>query len=118
MNRRCLELRTADSACNFYLGAALSLAAGLEGIRDQLTPGEAVNVDTYQVSGDQLEALGAHRLPTTLGQALDAFEADELAAEVLGKELHATYSRVKRAEWEQYNTVVGEWERSVYLHRW
>ena len=27
MNRRCLEVRTADSAVNFYLGTALVLAA-------------------------------------------------------------------------------------------
>ena len=32
MNRRCLELRIADSACNFYLGAAITLAAGLDGV--------------------------------------------------------------------------------------
>jgi glutamine synthetase len=118
MNRRCLELRIADSACNFYLGAAISLAAGLEGIRENLTPGDAVNIDTYQVSVDELEALGAHRLPVTLNDALDAFEADELAADVLGKDLHSTYTSVKRAEWEQYNMVVGESERSTYLHRW
>src|SRR3712207_7976258 len=39
MNRRCLEIRTADSAVNFYLGAAMVLAAGLEGIREAHDPG-------------------------------------------------------------------------------
>ena len=46
MNRRCLELRIADSACNFYLGAAITLAAGLEGIQRRLKAGDPVNVDT------------------------------------------------------------------------
>ena len=33
VNRRCLEIRVADSAANLYLGTALVLAAGLDGIR-------------------------------------------------------------------------------------
>jgi glutamine synthetase len=37
---------------------------------------------------------------------------------VFGAELHATYARVRRDEWREYNTVVGEWERERYLHLW
>jgi glutamine synthetase len=118
MNRRCLELRIADSACNFYLGAAITLAAGLDGIQRRLKAGDPVNVDTYSVGEEELEASGVRRVPATLGQAIDEFEADELAREVFGAELHATYARVRRAEWNEYNTVVGEWERQRYLHLW
>jgi glutamine synthetase len=118
MNRRCLELRIADSACNFYLGAAITLAAGLDGIRRGMKAGPPVNVDTYSLSDEELAAAGVLRLPRTLGEAVDELEASDLAREVLGKELQATYARYKRAEWEEYNTVVGEWERERYLRVW
>ena len=118
MNRRCLELRIADSACNFYLGAAITLAAGLDGIQRRLKAGDPVNVDTYTVGDEELQASGVRRVPTTLGEAVDEFEDDPLAKEVFGAELHATYARVRRDEWREYNTVVGEWERERYLHLW
>jgi glutamine synthetase len=64
-NRRCLEVRTADSAVNFYLGAALVLAAGLDGIRHELNPADPVNIDTYKVSEKELAGMGVRRLPWT-----------------------------------------------------
>jgi glutamine synthetase len=118
MNRTCLELRTADSACNFYLGAAITLAAGLDGIRRSLDPGEAVNFNTYDFSARELESRGVHRLPTTLGEAVDAFEASSFAKEVFGETFHADFVKQKRHEWEQYSLVVGEWERELYMHLW
>jgi glutamine synthetase len=118
VNRRCTELRIADSACNFYLVMGLALAAGLEGIREELDPGEPVNVDTYTVPDQQLAAQGIRRLPRTLGEAIDAFEADPLAQETFGAEFHTSYVKLKRDEWEAYGTVVSEWERTHYLHLW
>ncbi len=118
MNRRCLELRTADSAANFYLATAMTLAAGLEGIREGYEPGDPVNIDTYSVTEEELSRRGVDRLPTDLGGALEEFEADSLAREVFGEEFHATYLRAKREEWQTYNTVISAWERERYLHLW
>jgi len=118
MNRRCTELRIADSASNFYLVMGLALAAGLEGIREELDPGEPVNVDTYSVADSELARRGVHRLPRTLGEAIDAFEADDLARETFGPEFHDSFVKLKRSEWETYSTVISEWEREQYLHLW
>jgi glutamine synthetase len=118
MNRHCTELRIADSASNFYLVIALTLAAGLEGIREELEPGEPVNIDTYSVADAELAAQGVHRLPRTLGEAIDAFEGDELARETFGDAFHASYVKLKRGEWETYSTVISQWEREQYLHLW
>lgn len=117
-NRKAVELRIADAACNFYLTAAITLAAGLRGIRDGLDAGDPVNVDTYSLSADELRERHLQRLPRTLAEAIDEFEADDLAKEVLGAEFHATYASYKRNEWDTYNTVVGEWERKQYLRLW
>ncbi len=118
INRRCTELRIADSAANFYLVMGLTLAAGLEGIRAELDPGDPVNIDTYSVPDEELAQRGVHRLPRNLGEAIDAFEADPLACDVFGSEFHASYVKLKRSEWEAYSTVVSEWERRQYLHLW
>jgi glutamine synthetase len=118
VNRRCTELRIADSASNFYLVIGLTLAAGLEGIRERLDPGEPTNADTYSLPDEQLARRGVHRLPRNLGEAIDAFEADPLARETFGPEFHDSYVKLKRGEWEAYGTVVSEWERSQYLHLW
>ncbi len=117
-NRQCIELRIADSASNFYLVTAAMLAAGLEGVRQQLEPGDPVNADTYKLTDAELAAAGVDRLPQNLGEAMDALERDELIREVLGSEFHASFLAAKRAEWRMYNTVVGEWEREQYLHLW
>jgi glutamine synthetase len=37
---------------------------------------------------------------------------------VLGSEVHAHYARLKREEWQEYNTVVSEWEVARYLRLW
>lgn len=118
VNRRCLEVRIADSAANLYLGTALVLAAGLDGIRRELKPGDPVNIDTYKVSEEDLTSAGIHRLPATLGEAIEEFAASDFAREVLGDEVHASFTELKRAEWLEYNTVVGEWERKKYLQLW
>jgi glutamine synthetase len=118
INRRCMELRIADSAANFYLVLALTLAAGLEGIREELDPGEPVNVDTYSVPDERLAEQGVHRLPRNLGEAIDAFACDPLAVETFGVEFHTSYVKLKRAEWDAYGAVVSEWERRQYLHLW
>jgi glutamine synthetase len=117
-NRRCLEVRVADSAVNFYLGAAVTLAAGLDGIRRGLKPGGPVNYDTYQRTDEELAAAGVHRLPSTLGSAVEAFRSSELMAEALGSEVHAAYTKYKQAEWLEYNMVVGDWERAKYMELW
>ena len=72
MNRHAIELRTADSACNFHLVTAMALAAGLEGIKEQLDPGQPVNEDTYKLIEDPSRRDELVRLPRTLGEAVDA----------------------------------------------
>jgi glutamine synthetase len=117
-NRRCVEVRICDSAANLYLGTALVVAAGLDGIRRNLDPGKAVSVDTYSVDDLDLAASGVRRLPATLGDAIGQFADSDFAREVLGEALFNSFLRMKRDEWLEYNTVVGEWERQRYLQLW
>ncbi len=118
MNRRCLEVRHVDSATNFYLSSALILAAGLAGVRDRLEAGDPVEFSTYSFSEEELAAKGIRRLPKTLGEAIEAFDRDAFAKEVMGADFHASYVAYKRREWEDYCLTVTEWEERKYLHLW
>jgi len=110
-----IELRSADSACNPYLAAAMVLAAGLEGIRENLDPGEPNRTNMYNASRVELETAGIRELPRTLGEALDCFEEDPLSEEVMGKNMAASWLAEKRSEWLQYMAHVSQWEFDRYL---
>jgi glutamine synthetase len=113
-----VECRAADSASNPYLGAALMLAAGLEGIRAGLDPGEPNRDNLYNVSDTELETRGIGWLPRSLGEAIDALEADPLVRKVLGDRMFDAYVAEKRAEWDAYTAHVSAWETERYLRFW
>jgi glutamine synthetase len=110
-----VELRAADSANNPYLGAAMVLGAGLEGIRQNLDPGEPHRENMYRMGDAELKAMGISVLPRNLAEALDAFEADPLSSEVMGPDMFKAYLGFRREEWESYHNAVSDWERDRYL---
>lgn len=110
-----VELRAADSACNPYLGAALVLAAGLDGIENELDPGAPHTDNMYVKTEEELRELGVGYLPRTLEQALDGFENDPLATEVFGAVMRDTWLEWKRNEWLSYTFHVSDWEKDRYL---
>jgi len=110
-----VELRAADISNNPYLGGALVLAAGLEGIREKIDPGAPHTENMYLKSPQQLAKLKVSYLPRTLAEALDAFEKDPLTEEVFGTLMKKTYLDFKREEWENYINHVSDWEVDKYL---
>lgn len=110
-----VECRAADISSNLYLGAAMVLAAGLEGIREGLDPGEPNVENMYLKSDAELRARGITWLPRTLDEAVDAFEADPLSKAVMGERMFRTYADFKRREWIDYHTEVSEWELKRYM---
>lgn len=110
-----VELRAADSACNPYLGAAMVLAAGLEGIAERLDPGAPHRDNMYLKTPEELRALGVDVLPRSLEEAIDAFEADSLSKMVFGEQMYRAWIEYKREEWQSYTSHVSEWEFDRYL---
>jgi len=110
-----VELRAADSACNPYLGAAMALTAGLEGIEKRLEPGEPHRGNMYLKTPAELEELGIRMLPRTLEEAIDAFEADPLSKTVFGETMFSSWVDFKRQEWLSYTNHVSDWELDRYL---
>lgn len=110
-----IECRAADIACNPYLGSALMLAAGLEGIREQLDPGAPHHENMYNYSDAEITAQGIEYLPRNLGEAVEAFEADPLSKAVFGEAMFNSFVQYKRGEWESYQNHVSSWEVERYL---
>ncbi|KQN98537.1 MAG: glutamine synthetase [Stenotrophomonas nitritireducens] len=101
-----VESRFAGSDANPYLAMAATLACGLLGIREKLTP-------TAPVAGNA-KAPG-YALPRSLGEALDGLEGCEPLQELLGRRFCRAYVSVKRKEYETFFRVISSWEREFLL---
>ena len=112
---RC-ESRNADGALNPYLAAALALAAGLEGIREKIDPGEPNEDSLYTISEAERRQRNIGFPPQTLQEAVTAFAADPLMEATLGKELCDEFVKYKMAEWDSYHLTVSQWEIERYSH--
>ena len=110
-----VECRAADIASNPYLGAAMLLAAGLEGIREGLDPGEPHTENMYKHSMADLQQMGISCLPRNLESAIESFAADPLSEKVMGSLMYKTYIDFKTQEWEEYHSHVSDWEIQRYL---
>ncbi|KZN23228.1 glutamine synthetase [Haladaptatus sp. R4] len=101
-----IEHRVPDSSCNPYLGLAASLAAGLDGIRNEIDPGEPTIENAYDE--------GYESLPRTLWTALEHLENDEVIEDALGSALVEEFVQLKRDEFDRSMDHVTEWEREEY----
>jgi glutamine synthetase len=110
-----VELRSIDSAANPYLAYSLVLAAGLDGIEKELPLPEEASDDVWQLSARERHALGIKQLPQSLGAAIRCMEESELVAETLGEHVYDYFLRNKRAEFEEYNRQVSQFELDRYL---
>ena len=110
-----IENRLGDGAANPYLAATVLLAAGLDGIENQIDPGVQNEDNLYEVPEDELQQRGIGSLPATLGEAADALEKDEVIKNALGNEYADYYIQVKREEWRNYHWSISQWETDNYL---
>ncbi|KRL03240.1 type I glutamate--ammonia ligase [Liquorilactobacillus capillatus] len=110
-----LELRSVDPSANPYLAIAAILEAGLDGLRNKIEPPKPVDRNIYIMDKEEREANGITDLPSTLHNALKAFEQDEVVAKSLGPHLCQSFVEGKRLEWEAYRQEVSQWERDQYL---
>ena len=93
-----LELKPADHSANPYLALGGLIAAGLDGIRRELDPGEPLDVDPGNLSDEEREQHGIRRLPQSLPTALNSLETDTVLMGALGPLLARAYIAVKRLE--------------------
>ncbi len=94
---RRIEFRPPDCTCNPYLSFAALLMAGLDGIKNNLDPGDPVDKNIYELPAE--EAAKIKQVPATFEEALDALEADHdflLEGGVFTEDLLDVWIRYKR----------------------
>ena len=110
-----VELRCPDPSANPYLAFAVMLQAGLDGIRRELEPPDAVEENLYLFDRQMLAKQGVGTLPGSLGEAIGELERDEVIQQALGEHIYERFVEAKRLEWDEYRTHVSRWERDRYL---
>ena len=112
-----IELRCPDPSANPYLVLAVCLAAGLDGIENQIMPPAGVDKNIFSMTEEQKDAEGIDSLPNNLLEAIHELEKDDLVKEVLGDHAYSRYIMAKKQEWAQYCSQVSNWELEQYLYR-
>jgi glutamine synthetase len=114
-NGRRIEVRFPDPACNPYYAFSAMLMAGLDGIQNKIHPGEALEMDLYELSPEE-----AHDIPTvcvSLRQALEELDRDRaflLKGDVFSNDLIDAYIALKKEEILQISMATHPLEFALY----
>ncbi|QFU74742.1 glutamine synthetase [Halioglobus maricola] len=106
---RRLEHRVAGADANPYLLFAAILSGMLEGIRENLSPGDPISGDGYT----QEEAI----LPVYMQDAVRLFSESDFIRNSLGDELQRIYTLTKTQEINEFRRRITELEYLSYLER-
>src|SRR5699024_8598959 len=99
---RRIETRFPDPACNPYLCFSALLMAGLDGIRNKIHPGDAMDKDLYDLPPEEAKSIPT--VAASLGQALDSVEQDHeflLEGGVFSRDMLEAYVDLKREHVER-----------------
>jgi glutamine synthetase len=118
-----IEFRCPDPLCNPYLTYKVAFEAGMDGIKKKTEPGEPLDTNIYHLNEAERERLGIGILPTSLKEALEEWESDEICVQALGRELAEKFVELKMQEWQEYEphlladkNDVTTWEIRKYLY--
>ncbi|MGH2768323.1 MAG: glutamine synthetase family protein, partial [Actinomycetota bacterium] len=111
-----IEFRCPDGSCNPYLAFAAMLMAGLDGIKRSIEPPDPIDLDLYELPPE--EAAKVTTVPGSLGEVLDALEADHeflLEGGVFTPDVIETWITYKRErELAEVNLRPHPWEFYLY----
>ncbi|CCV65194.1 Glutamine synthetase [Paracholeplasma brassicae] len=114
-NATRIEVRSVDASANPYLAMAVLLNSGLDGIKNDLTALNPLKKNLFRMSEQERRRLGIKNLPENLKEAIEFFQKSELMKETLGEELFEKFIEAKQKEWDEYKTIISEWELNKYL---
>lgn len=110
-----VELRSPDPACNPYLAFAVMIKAGLHGIKHKIQPPPSLTKNIYRMNEQELMNAKIPSLPSSLKQAIQELQKDDVIKSVLSEHILTHFIRAKMHDWNEYTTQVHEWEIKKYL---
>ena len=109
-----VEFRAPDPSANPYLAFSAIVAAGLDGIRKKIEPGDPVNEDIYKMTDYARTGLGIKSLPGSLQESIDALKSDhEYLNPCFQGDLLETFIALKK---EEITYAAGSKERQFMLY--
>src|ERR671918_194982 len=94
-----IEFRAPDPSANSYLAFSAIVAAGLDGIKKKIDPGDPTNENIYKMSDSMRNSLGIKSLPGSLEESLEALKNDSDYLKIcFNNELLDTYMAIKEEE--------------------
>jgi glutamine synthetase len=91
--------------------------AGLDGIERGLEGPDPVRENIYEFDEQKREEYGITTLPSNLGEAVDAFENDEVIQQAMGEHISEKFVEAKSQEYGEYIVEVSDWELDRYLEK-
>lgn len=110
-----IEVRFPDAATNPYLAFSAMLMAGLDGIKNQIHPGDPMDKDLYDLRPE--EAAELNSVAESLGEALNALNRDRAFLKeggVFSDELIDSYIALKEQEIKRINMTTHPLEFELY----
>lgn len=105
-----IEFKPVDNTVNPYLVLLGLLAAGRDGIENELDPGPPVERNPAELGAEERAERGIERYPRTLGEAIERLADDEVLEAALGPLLYEPYLDIKRELWSRFSGSVTDWE--------
>jgi glutamine synthetase len=110
-----IELRCPDPSCNPYLAFAVMLAAGLDGVKNKMSPPMPIEEDLFHFDEEMMAKRAIGHLPGSLDEALRELENDDVILKAIGSHTAEWFIEAKRHEWNDYRIQVTPWEIAQYL---
>jgi glutamine synthetase len=110
-----VEVRFPDNTGNPYLSFAAMLMAGLDGIQNEMHPGDSFDKDLYDLPPEELE--GVPTVASSLEQALDALDQDRdflKSGDVFSDGAIDSYIALKQEEVDYLNSTTHPAEFEMY----
>lgn len=112
---RRIEVRFPDPSANPYLAFSALLMAGLDGIRNKIHPGDAIDKDLYELPKEEIEKIPA--VCGYLDEALTALKEDHqylLEGGVFTQDFLDSYIELKEEEVNKLRTIPHPVEFDMY----
>jgi glutamine synthetase len=94
-----IEFRAPDPSANPYLAFSAIVAAGIDGIKEKIDPGNPITENIYKMSDSKRDSLGIKSLPGSLRESLEALKSDsDYLKTCFHGELLETYVMLKQDE--------------------
>jgi glutamine synthetase len=112
-----IEFRAPDPSANSYLAFSAIVAAGLDGIKNKIDPGNPINENIYKMSDHKRKSFGINMLPSSLYEALMFLKSDSNYLNLcFERQLIEVYITLKLQEIAEIGTDKSKLKQFLYYY--